>query len=105
MCDGHIQKGQRHNHVTDRRPVFDSEETQISIKYTSYRQHNYSCLGAIPWLTKEDYLKQKECKKGSHDFIEEQEFDHYCGNWKVGAPTGRTICKHCGIDKPIIKNK
>lgn len=45
--------------------------------------------------------ERTQCLNGNHSWVEEHESDGYVGCHRVGLPTGKFYCEHCGTPKPI----
>ena len=82
FCGETIPAGKEALYYEAREPRLDENETQIGIEYV----RGWHCAG--------DCQNIDTCEE--HEWVAEMEFDHYAGFWKVGAPTGREVCKKCG---------
>lgn len=97
-CGGIIREGNLHKHISGREPRYaDDHETQIGIKYESYRTClKDMCEGFLMYVVNpKKYMQQ--CVWGVHEWELEYELDDYVGGHAVGVPTGRMRCKNCGI--------
>ncbi|MCP4987275.1 MAG: hypothetical protein GY928_14850 [Colwellia sp.] len=97
VCNGIIRKGNKYVNRKYKTPRYDKNENQIGIEYLNHKTHIDYCGGLIVGMKAEEAkLILQNCRRGKHNYIEAQVFDHYVGCWPVGGPTGEYFCEWCG---------
>lgn len=106
ICNGLIQKGQKHIHGTGREPKYDHDYNQVGIEYINYRRHLDDCY---PYLLQFDINTVRDifnkCRKKQHDWVEEFIPSLWYNEDGSGDYTGEYFCSRCGIYKDNKNNK
>ncbi len=87
ICEGNIQKGEKHVHTKLKTPRYDDNDNQIGIEFTEFRWHNKNCEPKLTHCENPNEVL-KYCNYGIHstpvydmdpDSCDDTEWCKWCG--------------------------
>lgn len=102
ICEGNIQKGEKHIFYKYKEGLYDDEDKQISIEYKTFRHHIRDCFHRSDFLGRKGMkIMWDNCGRGNHKWINEElpgPWYNECGEME---PTGKIKCDYCGVYKKV----